>query len=123
MRISDWSSDVCSSDLVLQRQHPGRLEAAARPFRNLVQRTDLGELEAEPGEDAGPHGLAADEVPVGEGQRREALRPAGQPQQETAANRFPPATVRAPTGPAASPEGGRVGEECVSTWRTRGVGY
>src|SRR3546814_2673155 len=40
MRISDWSSDVCSSDLIRHYLHGGRLDldprTRGRPFRALV---------------------------------------------------------------------------------------
>src|SRR3546814_12235409 len=36
MRISDWSSDVCSSDLHQFRRQPGKVEIAAEPaFRDI----------------------------------------------------------------------------------------
>src|SRR3546814_6881299 len=38
MRISDWSSDVCSSDLVDAAEHVLHLEAGAGQVGNLVQR-------------------------------------------------------------------------------------
>src|SRR3546814_2688076 len=46
MRISDWSSDVCSSDLMNQAMHHGRREkeAAARPVGDQVE--CLGRVEA-----------------------------------------------------------------------------
>src|SRR3546814_14343970 len=40
MRISDWSSDVCSSDLGLLERHPVDHRAAAMPGRHGVE--DLG---------------------------------------------------------------------------------
>src|SRR3546814_5304177 len=38
MRISDWSSDVCSSDLLHRRRHPdlGRVVRGARPRTSVV---------------------------------------------------------------------------------------
>src|SRR3546814_6776366 len=48
MRISDWSSDVCSSDLLVEKQHLGPHNEAARerdalalPTRHLVGHTPL----------------------------------------------------------------------------------
>src|SRR3546814_8595936 len=38
MRISDWSSDVCSSDLILERMHGGiRLAGQHRHFQLLQE--------------------------------------------------------------------------------------
>src|SRR3546814_1003346 len=39
MRISDWSSDVCSSDLLpVQRLHAGQVDAAAGAGEPVLQR-------------------------------------------------------------------------------------
>src|SRR3546814_8307928 len=38
MRISDWSSDVCSSDLRAIRQGCGRMRLHERPFRRNCRR-------------------------------------------------------------------------------------
>src|SRR3546814_7210263 len=57
MRISDWSSDVCSSDLVAAEQ-------SALPGRALVRRTvGAGEKRLGAGEGARPVGLDAIECP------------------------------------------------------------
>src|SRR3546814_20491373 len=42
MRISDWSSDVCSSDLTAQ---PGRASNSVGSHRSAFQETDFHELE------------------------------------------------------------------------------
>src|SRR3546814_15165566 len=55
MRISDWSSDVCSSDL----RGVGRRQLARKRRRGEVERADRGDL----------HGAAlAEQVAAGEGQ-------------------------------------------------------
>src|SRR3546814_20909782 len=57
MRISDWSSDVCSSDLVAAEQ-------SALPGRALVRRTvGAGEKRLGAGEGARPVGIDAIECP------------------------------------------------------------
>src|SRR3546814_3115198 len=40
MRISDWSSDVCSSDLLVRRHHGGEGPRAAGQFQRLPRRQD-----------------------------------------------------------------------------------
>src|SRR3546814_19943088 len=40
MRISDWSSDVCSSDLLLQRSPLVRLRRSALPVRTHVRHAE-----------------------------------------------------------------------------------
>src|SRR3546814_1524928 len=46
MRISDWSSDVCSSDLIDQARRAGNLERLVpqprRPFGEMVERIERG---------------------------------------------------------------------------------
>src|SRR3546814_6746980 len=57
MRISDWSSDVCSSDLIiLARQRP--IEIAL-----LARQAELGERRKDPGCQAGTQ-LRAEEAPI-----------------------------------------------------------
>src|SRR3546814_19923737 len=36
MRISDWSSDVCSSDLIADREHDGEIEPDDPPARHRL---------------------------------------------------------------------------------------
>src|SRR3546814_8781076 len=42
MRMSDWSSDVCSSDLAARRRAAGRQAAAGHARRNVVHRRFFG---------------------------------------------------------------------------------
>src|SRR3546814_1462617 len=44
LRISDWSSDVCSSDLVLRRERPGTDEARIAFGHALHRRPDRNHL-------------------------------------------------------------------------------
>src|SRR3546814_20914343 len=75
MRISDWSSDVCSSDLVAAEQ-------SALPGRALVRRTvGAGEKRLGAGGGARPVGLDAIECPC-TGQRPD-LPPVEQPGVDT----------------------------------------
>src|SRR3546814_15757170 len=120
MRISDWSSDVCSSDLVFHLQAIGsdsRLLEASHgeilptenfPTENLEERLKF------PAQPAGGAGLTR-------GGWRASLPVAGQ------APRRPPAAPRTPAaGPSfmnnslpPRPEERRVGKECGSTCRSR----
>src|SRR3546814_13113235 len=101
MRISDWSSDVCSSDLVLAA--PGRIGeelAGALPVAAHLEVADLGEVEGlqhDPGRGmpaAARGDLLVDVVVVG-------LRGV----------------------PGHRSEERRVGKECVSTCRSRWSPY
>src|SRR3546814_1828691 len=42
MRISDWSSDVCSSDLIVDDADEPGVEHGYRPVQNLLQRRHRG---------------------------------------------------------------------------------
>src|SRR3546814_5102028 len=44
MRISDWTSDVCSSDLILHRHHPGAQSEPKVIYDNKTGRNDLDTL-------------------------------------------------------------------------------
>src|SRR3546814_5659664 len=49
MRISDWSSDVCSSDLIVREEEPGLFIFLGRRDRMIKRRgvrVELGEIEA-----------------------------------------------------------------------------
>src|SRR3546814_10719806 len=49
MRISDWSSDVCSSDLIVREEEPGLFIYLGRRDRMIKRRgfrVELGEIEA-----------------------------------------------------------------------------
>src|SRR3546814_11968907 len=66
MRISDWSSDVCSSDLAPDVEGQGGLGAAQKEGDDeLVQRDGEGDQQA--GQDAGRHDRQGD---AKEGRRR-----------------------------------------------------
>src|SRR3546814_14242260 len=97
MRISDWSSDVCSSDLIAEKiavaQDMGKLSLALRP---LVE--TAGELEA---------AIASGEIDV----------PAG----SAAEKKMLAQAAARPT--ASRSEERRVGKECVSTCRSRWSPY
>src|SRR3546814_13012144 len=95
MRISDWSSDVCSSDLIAQiigviddARQVGVLEIDARPV--MMRRADEG---------------AGDERGRGLGHRRRAI-----------------AAARLVAKPRRTEERS-VGQECVSTCRSRWSQY
>src|SRR3546814_3885559 len=49
MRISDWSSDVCSSDLTIyaegQRRYVESLSAYARQFLSVMEKPDVDHIE------------------------------------------------------------------------------
>src|SRR3546814_21097672 len=80
MRISDWSSDVCSSDLELDRverdvAHPADVDVADFHRRHRPQRPDVGEARRE------LVGVAAEaELAVGRGDRQYQKRDQRQPQ-------------------------------------------
>src|SRR3546814_5338370 len=65
MRISDWSSDVCSSDLVGRawRTVDGGVFAEALPGGDVAE----GDLLARAGEEDHPHAAGDHEVDVGRG--------------------------------------------------------
>src|SRR3546814_15534636 len=44
MRISDWSSDVCSSDLTADRAGTRRRDGRARPAREILGRCQQGRV-------------------------------------------------------------------------------
>src|SRR3546814_17527394 len=99
MRISDWSSDVCSSDLpALEEQEGAALDAFARPCRGRRAGVGEGGVDHEAGRPVarGIEGLEEDRL-VG-------LQP------------------REPV-PAVRSEERRVGKACVSTCRTRWSPY
>src|SRR3546814_13236283 len=101
MRISDWSSDVCSSDLV-----PGGIEAVERPLAELaeVEEDSLvvvagGRQDIDAGTGRRPHHVVDD-----------------------AAQRLQRVDVVARDQSVRSEER-RVGKECVSTCRSRWSPY
>src|SRR3546814_20866518 len=97
MRISDWSSDVCSSDLATHRH--GQQEAA----HHHVQPEILGVLDGAAKMDAQPG----------------AQHPKG-PEGKTAAQQKAEARLATVEGRS---EERRVGKECVSTCRSRWSPY
>src|SRR3546814_19065078 len=54
MRISDWSSDVCSSDLVVGDVDPQRVRALAEKYYGVIPTKDIPERQrvAEPPQNA-----------------------------------------------------------------------
>src|SRR3546814_13523178 len=108
MRISDWSSDVCSSDL----------DGGLLPRRRLVE--DDQDRRGLPGDDAlavAPLAVAfEDGKAVGKARRHllvEEARPLGRGDRRAAGA----------LGAAVRSEERRVGKECVSTWRSRWSPY
>src|SRR3546814_13244300 len=100
MRISDWSSDVCSSDLVVELER-------------------RGELAFEPFEDAGDLGLVgAADHDRGGAEHFVRQRGVGDERRARGAEQRRAATL----GAARSDER-RVGKECVSTCRARWSPY
>src|SRR3546814_16771035 len=116
MRISDWSSDVCSSDLASQPTHrrldPGHRVRVDRGLAQLAERevaVDLGAFWIRVAEQL----LPRDDVDVGLCQFR--------PEQVTERVRVQQLGIDA-AGLAVFPdrsEERRVGKECVSTCRSR----
>src|SRR3546814_18319616 len=106
MRISDWSSDVCSSDLSYQPSRAGR--NSQRPGCRVAHRDAAGRRRQIGGAD---------------GQLRHSL---SQPPRNTAPMLLPPGSSMkaAERATSATPlpvrsEERRVGKECVSTCRSR----
>src|SRR3546814_13408013 len=103
MRISDWSSDVCSSDLKARREQ----------HADLVERGIAAAV---------GHGLR---VFAEHHQFRQRRHPAGAPALPAIADRLDQCGIemKRPALVAARPEERRVGKECVSTWRPPGYLY
>src|SRR3546814_14185867 len=95
MRISDWSSDVCSSDLGLRHSHGGRSADGGR-------------------RQAGPGSLGPARSKAGKEEKRTRLDVRERRRQAAACSR--------PLCPWRSEER-RVGKECVSTCRSRWSPY
>src|SRR3546814_20227756 len=114
MRISDWSSDVCSSDLLVHREaEPGRED---RPQRRGHE--GAGGLHAlvEPGQRAGArHALTPARS---EAQRADRGR-GGRTMVERAAELRPEDMAARVYRRLVRSEERRVGKECVSTCRSR----
>src|SRR3546814_3938010 len=98
MRISDWSSDVCSSDLLATQASPASVPAALQTWRPCFVSLYGGD-----GDLRGCIGSLAAERPLAE----EAARIAAD------------AAFRDPRFAPLRSEERRVGKECVSTWRSR----
>src|SRR3546814_14960273 len=99
MRISDWSSDVCSSDLV------ARLFAHRRPDQRLVRVGEAGALEIGHRVRLAPHDVVEDPIAIVLERGADAEN-----------------IVIAADHPDRSEER-RVGKECVSTCRSRWSPY
>src|SRR3546814_15376088 len=120
MRISDWSSDVCSSDLDQRQRRGGEGQAAV-----LQQFVRHGEAEgdglARPGlrrdEQVAPLGFGLDDLGLYGGQRFIAARDKGV--REDGGKMIERHCSNIPRGAAKSEER-RVGKECVRTCRIRG---
>src|SRR3546814_19723805 len=97
MRISDWSSDVCSSDLAVAREflpqaarevEPGHPQVAAqRPqrMREGLGPVPLDERMAEPGDAVADHDADDGEPPVGVADRGEQQQDRGHGDEDEAA--------------------------------------
>src|SRR3546814_13446128 len=117
MRISDWSSDVGSSDLLLHRARPERDADVVDPPEGVQVEVELAAEPAEPADidDASQLGRGL-QVLVGDIAR------------DLVDDQFDPLPVRrrqhrvAPAGIARS-EQPRVGQECARTCTTRGAWY
>src|SRR3546814_18202646 len=96
MRISDWSSDVCSSDLDERRDHRRQRESRDRQGHEDPARDDHTE-------DQAIHRAALASLPVWTSSR---IR-----------------SVERPAQASARSEERRVGKECVSTCRSRWSPY
>src|SRR3546814_15474516 len=120
MRISDWSSDVCSSDLIVLRQRTAPTQLVEYPTKTIAERIEHHHLiwTERPGKLRHP----------AKRQNRRRAKP-----RRPASIRFPllgamalsgyqAATRPIPSGAFRSEER-RVGQEWVSTVRTRGVTY
>src|SRR3546814_10586706 len=100
MRISDWSSDVCSSDL-FRGQFPVALQHEfARDEELVLWRADAGDGRDEPGE--------LDRLGPGAGRSH---------------RRFDQGAAKRPQGLPRRPEERRVVKECVSTCHSRWLRY
>src|SRR3546814_13679977 len=122
MRISDWSSDVCSSDLVTVKR--ARVCRQLRRFDKIVRKPDHDMLFARPHLVARRYqkgtGMAADSEAE---HFRSGLR-AFHPLEFSLQFLRGLGYVRVPASrllqhPDARSEERRVGKECVSTWRSR----
>src|SRR3546814_16799106 len=121
MRISDWSSDVCSSDLVSRHQavavaaqQPRRLPCAPEAQRGLEALLRLREERALRRRDAGD---AEGAQHRSRALRPRLARPPGSSLQSLQARRAAAAL------PQARSEERRVGKECVITSRSRWAEY
>src|SRR3546814_11012176 len=123
MRISDWSSDVCSSDLWVggaAAHHPGADDVSDPPRLLLAvlprtrQRRDLVELSAFLARLAGDGmgGVSARQLAPDDG-------PAGGRHLNRPFSASPPLSTNPPSPSPRSAER-RVGQECFSTCRSRG---
>src|SRR3546814_19517997 len=109
MRISDWSSDVCSSDLQTEadRCPRSRRRAASARYRCAVIEIARRAASLRPGQDA-----AADHLPSGLSAAQSARegQELGRSQED-------------PSNAGTRSEERRVGTECVSTCKSRGLLY
>src|SRR3546814_21174779 len=111
MRISDWSSDVCSSDLFPVRQpatYSGRVHADQRQTSCVVSQTDVP---------------AAGELQQSLSERRKRIRLRHQPQTTTVRHQSVLRVYTALVLATVRSEKRRVGKECVSTCISRWSPY
>src|SRR3546814_20591101 len=129
MRISDWSSDVCSSDLHVHVAVPGKSVAGFADWTN-----DSGFCPLALGFDgadimpcivkAGPEEVVHGRVNDDEWLRRALLHPDDlRPQGACIADDHPAGLEQQPDAPVRTSAERRVGQECVSTVRFRGSAY
>src|SRR3546814_12431170 len=104
MRISDWSSDVCSSDLQDSDDRSGGLQALLRPAVHVSAESPRLLLEPDAHDVRRAGRAVSDRSSRGEGARR-AVHPACRSRAERRS------------------EERRVGKECVSTCRSGGSPY
>src|SRR3546814_13210196 len=110
MRISDWSSDVCSSDLIVNRLQAPADEQEWWPVEDVTEILGVAVVEHRDQSDT-PPGLLIDQLDIAIDQFLGDTAPKrlhGGPVEPVDVARFPRSEER------------RVGKECVSTFRSRG---
>src|SRR3546814_20905403 len=119
MRISDWSSDVCSSDLY-ERCVAG-LEGGSRGFAfasGMAATATALELL-----DSGDHVIAMDDLYGGTYRLLERVRRRSAGLDFSFVDLTDPAAFEVALGPKTRSEEPRVGKECVSTCRSRWLSH
>src|SRR3546814_14689995 len=121
MRISDWSSDVCSSDLFRRGENSydllyGDVRVQPNPCLAPLSEGPFHAIEIHPGDIGTKGGLATNE-------HAQVLHTSGQPIAGLYAVGNVAASVTGRYYPGARSEERRVGKECVSTCRARWSPY